>query len=102
MKQGNSYHQKAIIEEHYILAGELYEFCITHVTPTNGTAKQIAQAIYNALENISMIDLMEPQLSREKSPVVLPPQKPSLGVHYNGLCACCISMNFHSGIYFSN
>ena len=45
MKQGNSYHRKTIIEEHYVLVGEPYEFYITHVTPTNGTGKLIAQAI---------------------------------------------------------
>ena len=50
MKQGNSYHRKTIIEEHYVLVGEPYEFYITHVTPTNGTGKQIAQAIYNVLD----------------------------------------------------
>ena len=59
MKQGNSYHQKTIIEEHYVLVGEPYEFYITHVTPTNGTDKQIAQAIYNALEKISMNDRLK-------------------------------------------
>ena len=52
VKQGNSYHRKTIIEEHYVLVylGEPYEFYITHATPTNGTGKQIAQAIYNALK----------------------------------------------------
>ena len=56
VKQGYSYHRKTIIEEHYVLVGEPYEFYSTHVTPTNGTGKQIAQAIYNALEKISMND----------------------------------------------
>ena len=59
MKQGNSYHRKTIIEEHYVLVGERHEFYITHVTPTNGTGKQIARAIYNALEKISMNDRLK-------------------------------------------
>ena len=59
VKQGNSYHRKTIIEEHYVLVGEPYEFYISHVTPTNGTGKQIAQAIYNALEKISMNDRLK-------------------------------------------
>ena len=59
VKQGNSYHRKTIIEEHYVLVGEPYEFYSTHVTPTNGTGKQIAQAIYNALEKISMNDRLK-------------------------------------------
>ena len=59
MKQGNSYHRKTIIEEHYVLVGEPYEFYITHVTPTYGTGKQNAQAIYNVLEKISMNDRLK-------------------------------------------
>ena len=59
MKQGNSYHRKTIIEEHYVLVGEPYEFYFTHVTPTHGTGKHIAQAIYNALEKISVNDRLK-------------------------------------------
>ena len=59
MKQGNSYHRKTIIGEHYVLVGEPNEFSITHVTPTNETGKQIAQAIYNAFEKIPMNDRLK-------------------------------------------
>ena len=59
VKQVNSYHRKTIIEEHYVLVGEPYEFYIIHVTPTNGTGKEIAHAIYNALEKISMNDRLK-------------------------------------------
>ena len=59
VKQGNSYHRKTIIEKHYVLVGEPCEFSITHVTPTNGTDKQITQAIYNASEKISMNDRLK-------------------------------------------
>ena len=41
VKQGNSYYRKTIIEEHYVLVGEPYEFYITLVTPINGTGTQI-------------------------------------------------------------
>ena len=54
VKQGNSYHRKTIIKEHYVLVGEPYEFYITH-----GTGKQIAQVIYNALEKISVNDRLK-------------------------------------------
>ena len=36
VKQGNSYHQKTIIEEHYVLVGEPYQFYITHIGATRG------------------------------------------------------------------
>ena len=54
IKQGSTYHRNAVIEEHDAIVGEPFEFYITHVTPENGTGKNIAQAIYEVIEDTSM------------------------------------------------
>ena len=42
IKEGDKYHQKTVIEEHYVVVGQPGEFYLTHVSPSDGKGRSIA------------------------------------------------------------
>jgi len=49
-------HPSINLEEHYVLVGEPGEYYLTHVTPLTGTGKEIAQSIYNAIQDTNLAE----------------------------------------------
>ena len=56
VKKEDKLYRKAIIEEHYVLIGEPGELYLTPVAHQDGKGRSKAQAIFDAIKNVSLHD----------------------------------------------
>ena len=54
IKEGGKYHQKTVIEEHYVVVGQPGEFYLTHVSPSDEKGRSIAQCIFSSIKATSL------------------------------------------------
>ena len=49
-----NYHRQTVIEEHYVIVGELNGFYLSHVMPEDGTGYKIATSVYSAIKDTAL------------------------------------------------
>ena len=49
-----NYLRQTVIEEHYVIVGELNGFYLSHVMPEDGTGYKIATSVYSAIKDTSL------------------------------------------------
>ena len=49
-----NYHRQTVIEEHYVIVGELNGFYLSHIMPEDGTEYKIATSVYSAIKDTAL------------------------------------------------